>query len=259
MPQRYKKEIIQTNNLPKKEKIQRNNFPKNEKIQGYSYRNSGEEGLDELPDGTEVRPMTFAVIVKKAQRKDNDGYTDDGTGKSAQQHRQVFADGVVFPDKSVPLFIEPHTWLGVVLSSDYPTHSFATIGVLTISRQIETLGDMETIVQVELVGHLLEGPAMTTTAISAIEGQIIMYHLVTHDIDKLFLSKVVVVGHGDNWVINVLIEPAALVILEIAAGILGGCQNIEIRSGKFPSEVLRVTLLENLRHIENIGYHPVLS
>ena len=60
------------------------------------------------------------------------------------------------------------------------------------------------------------------------------------------------------WVVNVLIEPAALVILEIAAGILGGSQNVEIGSGKFPSEVLRVTLLENLRHIDNIGNHRAI-
>ena len=166
--------------------------------------------------------MTFAPVVKIAQSKEDDGHAKDAAGKTAQQHRDVFADGVIFPDKSVPLFIEPHTWLGGVLCSDYPTHSFATIGILTISRQIETLSDMETIVQVELVGHLLKGPAMTTFAIGAIEGQIIMYHLVTHNIDELLLSKVVVVCHGNNWVINVLIEPPALVILEIAAGIFGG-------------------------------------
>ena len=68
----------------------------------------------------------------------------------------------------------------------------------------------------------MQGPAMTAFTIGAIEGQIIMYHLVTHNIDELLLSKVVVVCHGNNWVINVLIEPPALVILEIAAGVFGG-------------------------------------
>ena len=50
------------------------------------------------------------------------------------------------------------------------THPLTAIGVLTISRQVEALGDMEAVVMVELIGHLLEGPSMAAFAIGAVEG-----------------------------------------------------------------------------------------
>lgn len=114
---------------------------------------------------------------------------------------------------------------------------------------------MEAVVMVELVGHLLEGPAMAAFAIGAVEGEIIVYHLVANDIGELLLGKVVIVGNGDDGVIDVLVEPSALVVLEIAAGVFGGEQEIEIGSRKFSPEVFRVTLLENHWHIIVIGYH----
>lgn len=108
---------------------------------------------------------------------------------------------------------------------------------------------------VELIGHLLEGPSMAAFAIGAVEGEIIVYHLVAHDIGELLLGKVVVVGNGDNGVIDVLVEPTALIVLEIAAGVFGGEQEIEIGSRKFSPEVFRVTRLENHWHIIVISYH----
>ena len=46
--QRYEKEIIQTNNLPKIEKIQGNNLLKIEKIQGNNRKNQGKNIISEL-------------------------------------------------------------------------------------------------------------------------------------------------------------------------------------------------------------------
>ena len=199
--------------------------------------------------------MAFCVIIAPTNQKTEDEHAEDGTDKPAQQHRQVFANGVILPDKAVPLFIESHTWLWVTRCSYYPGHALATMRILTESRQVEALGDVETVVQIQLVGHLLEGTAMTTFTVYTIESQIVMDHLVAHDIGELLLGKVVIVGNGDDGVIDVLVEPSALVVLEIAAGVFGGEQEIEIGSRKFSPEVFRVTLLENHWHIIVIGYH----
>ena len=77
---------------------------------------------------------------------------------------------------------------------------------------------MEAIVQVQFVGHLLKGTTMTTLAVFTIEGEILMDHLVTHDVSELAFCKVVIVGHGNDGIVDVTIEPTSSVIMEIAAG-----------------------------------------
>ena len=54
-PSRRKKEIIQTNNLPKNEKIQRNNSAKFEKIQRNNLKSAGQIQLDFLISERAVR------------------------------------------------------------------------------------------------------------------------------------------------------------------------------------------------------------
>lgn len=62
---------------------------KNQKIQRYFYRRHlGEDCLNQLPDGGKVGPVAFGVVIAPTNQKAEDEYTEDGTGKSAQQHRQ---------------------------------------------------------------------------------------------------------------------------------------------------------------------------
>jgi hypothetical protein len=92
----------------------------------------GEYSLDQLPNGGEVGPVAFGVVIAQAYQKDEDDHTEDGTDKSAQQHRQVFANGVILPDKTVPLFKESHILLGIVVCSYYLALALATIRILPI-------------------------------------------------------------------------------------------------------------------------------
>ena len=93
----------------------------------------GEYGLDQLPNGGEVGPMAFCVVIAPAYQKTEDDYSEDGTEKSAQQHRKIFANGVILPDKAVPLFKESHILLGIVVCSYYLALALATVRILPIS------------------------------------------------------------------------------------------------------------------------------
>ena len=195
--------------------------------------------------------MILAVPIDETAKEKEEDKGNDDSQQPAEQDFKPLAEGTELIHGTVVLLVQPDAarWL-YRLAQRLPLPE-VRLGGSPHDRCIHDLRNVQPIQFVQLCCHPLELPPMPAVPVLARIGQIVVDHLVAHDVTHLCLRHVVAVRQRDHRYLR-----PVLLIPEVSAG-SGRVQNLKGRHWQRTAEVLPIALLEEHIHIVERDDHSL--